>query len=123
MIKNNKPTMMNTNIIIIYPKLTVADCVAPTSEMFVATFNLSPIFATALPCTNTFVDVAITFLGDVQGEGSLLQVLPDAGDIASCITTGANPLTLTVRAELAAQSIGVGGVTQGQLPPDSTPPL
>jgi len=91
--------------------------------MLVPKFNLSPIFATALPCTNTFVDVAVTFLGDEQGEGLLVQVIPGAGDIASCITTGANPLTLTVRAALAAQSIGNGGVVQGQLPPDSTPPL
>tara|TARA_B100000427_G_scaffold306740_1_gene293708 strand:- start:626 stop:1033 length:408 start_codon:yes stop_codon:yes gene_type:complete len=104
-----------------YVKFTLADTVAPVSDIPVATFNLSPIFATASPLIRTFIPDAITVRGDVHGLGSLLHVLPAAGDILCPCNTGVNPLTLTV--VCAAVLIDVGGVTQGHPPPDSTPPL
>jgi len=104
-----------------YVKFTLADTVALVSDIPVATFNLSPIFATASPLIRTFIPDAITVRGDVHGLGSLLHVLPAAGDILCPCNTGVIPLTFTV--VCAAVLIEVGGVTQGHPPPDSFPPL
>jgi len=86
-------------------------------------FNVSITFAVNLLFMYTFALVAITVRGDEHGLGGDVQVTPTSGDILSPINTGAKPFTLTFRDRLAAQSIGVGGVLQGQFPPVVAPLL
>jgi hypothetical protein len=60
-----------------YTTKTFEDPVA--IRMFVEAFRRSPETARALPCTNTFVLLATTFLGLEQGDGGVLGVVPGAG--------------------------------------------
>ena len=91
--------------------------------MFVVTFNLFPTTAGTIPLILTVPAPTITCLGLVHGVGDDVHVIPAAGGIVSVSSIGARELILTVLAAEPGLATTVGGVTQGQTPPESVVPL
>tara|TARA_B100000131_G_C17885779_1_gene520183 strand:+ start:138 stop:413 length:276 start_codon:yes stop_codon:yes gene_type:complete len=76
-----------------------------------------------LPSITTFCADAITVRELVQGRGFPGHLVPGTEGILSPPNTTASEFILTVLLAAAVLLIGVGGVAQGQVPPDSTPLL